>query len=245
MGNRKDLALCVCYTGTRGSGKTLSMTIHAFLKMAYSDKKVWSNYPIEGTAVFPDGSTKYCASVPLNMESLYVFDKGLAQGIVCIDEVNLWSDSRRSMSVTNRLINSILTLIRHRQLSFYFTVQNENWLDNRVRYQIDTLIRCQDMAFKYPKLEFGNFIQLSARDMSGYNTGYPYSETGRVYTQVLQKGKNFWGCYDTESEFDVLGTQAIKYKVAPKTKTIVVGDDVFDLDEPPEPGKKRGWGISN
>lgn len=246
MGRRRELSLCACLTGTRGSGKTLTMTIFAFLKMAYEDKKVWSNYPIEGIAVFPDGSEKYCASIPLNMDSLYMFDKGIANGIVCIDEVNLWSDSRRSMSITNRLLDAILTLIRHRQLSFYFTVQNEMWLDNRVRYQIDTLIRCTDLAFKYPKLEFGNYIQLECKDMSGYNTGYPYDETFRVYTQTLQCGKKFWSCYNTEHEFDVLGTQATKYKITGATKNIVVGNEMVDYDifedEAPENPKKR-WGI--
>lgn len=205
------------FSGGRGSGKTLSMTYFAGEAML-NGHKVWSNYPIafdflwSGKGIEPH--VKHYESIPLNMDSIYTFSDELASGIVCIDEISLWASARRSMSVANRLLNSIMTLIRKRRLSFMFTVQNFQWLDSQLRFQTDLWFLCRDQYHYRPhQLERGQFISLTIRDMSGYMTGIPWTEfkTGRNEVKANLWGKPFWKCYNTWEEFDVAdATRPIK-----------------------------------
>ena len=194
MGNQ---SLVLCWEGPRGSGKTLTMTYDAVIRMIRGIK-VWSNYNIE----FTHNNVKY-KSIPIDMDAIYAFDSGVANGFVYIDELPLWVNSRKSMSVANGLMNSMLSVMRHRGLSFGFTSQQYEWLDKRMRYQVDTLASCFDLHFKYRKFNPGVMIGLSIKDISGLTTGYPYHMTGRVVQRQLY-AKPFWNCYNSWQEFDVL-----------------------------------------
>ena len=223
-----EKSFVVCYVGSRGSGKTLSMTYWAALELI-KHKRVWSNYPISFSFRWPDGFVEDFASEPLNMDALYVFDNELANGTVFIDEVTLWSDSRRSMGVVNRLLNSIFTLIRKRKLSFYLTTQSFEWLDRRMQFQTDALVSCFDMHYINAHYEKGAHISQTSKDLSGYFTGFQYKDTQKEYKQIFH-GKFLWGAYDTNQEFDVLGAMAsVKLKLG--TKVIEYTSD--DSTTPP------------
>lgn len=227
----EDLGRILVFEGSRGSGKTLSMS---YMALCYLVKrhKVWSNYKIAFDYGWPGGTIEHFESMPLDMSALYTFDSSLSSGIVCIDELNLWASNRRSMSVANRLLNSVMQLIRKRRLTFMFTCQNFNWLDSQIRWQTDSLISCQDQHFMYPgRYGKGVMIHQAWKDMSGVNTGYPYSQTGKAYG-VFFFGKRYWNIYDTEAEFDVLdATRAVKISSQPKTYYVGAGAEERYLND--------------
>lgn len=217
---RKDLGLTAVFSGARGSGKTLSMTYFALCFLARGFK-VWSNYPISFNFRAGDEyPVRHYEAIPLDMRSLYTFDEQLNEGIVCIDEINLWASNRRSMSVANRLINSTMQLIRKRRLSFLFTVQDFNWLDSQLRWQTDLLFRCRDL-YHWTHAEPGVNISWKVEDLSGLTTGVPFAEFPKVFEWNFY-GKPIWPFFDTEHEFDImaanrpvelqLGKQVIEYK---------------------------------
>lgn len=222
-----ELSQVVVFTGGRGSGKTISMTVQAIIGMAMG-LRCWSNYPIEVTVghEYDKGrwNSRLLRSEPLSMEGLYTLESGIRVGLVCIDEINLWADSRRSLAVTNQLLSYVFQLIRKRQLSFYLTVQNFLWLDSRLRWQTDALIACEDLHYRYRNLPKGFVIGQQLQDRSGFYTGHPYEQSGRIYTRQLH-ARPFWGTYDTNREFDVLAAAGTKYEIIGEKRAIVTGED--------------------
>ncbi len=153
-----------------------------------------------------DGVIRHYESIPLDMNALYTFDKGISNGTVFIDEIQLWSSNHTTMSVVSRLLASILTLIRKRGLSFYYTVQSFEWLTRGMKFQIDAWITCMDLHFKFHNLEQGTSIMQVYHDMSGMFTGDPYNsrdENAQTYRLVFH-AKPFWQIYDSFNEFNPL-----------------------------------------
>ena len=219
-----DLSMVWAFTGPRGSGKTLAMTYYALQYMARG-LKVWSNYKI---AYNNNGYRLEC--LPLNMDALYTFDEELVQGLVCIDEINLWANSRRSIANTNLLLTSIFQQIRKRGLSFFFTVQEFSWVDNRIRWQVDLQFKCRDNSHtqygRDKKLKPGEEISIKLIEHSGLISGYTYAETNQVRLFNLF-GKPVFNAYNTEEEFDVLGAlQHYRFDIPQK----VIG---YDPDSKP------------
>jgi hypothetical protein len=197
-------SIVAIFTGSRGSGKTVSAAIQCYIDMVKKGRTVWSNLPIEFTA---DG--KHYEALPLNMASLYTFDKELNNGVVFIDELPLWFSNQDTQAVTTKLFAKILTLIRKRGLSFYFTSQDYSWAPTKVRFQIDAWISCFDLSFKYQKLEEGSMISQLIRDMSGVFTGYSYEYADDYMKSRCEKrrtvqAKRFWNIIDTLNEFNPL-----------------------------------------
>ncbi len=221
-------SIVVTVTGGRGSGKTLYLAFQGLANMI-EGKTVWSNFPIH--AIYQDRSGKRYRydTLPLDMESLYSFDSGLAKGVLLIDEVNLWADSFASMAVSSRLLASVFQLVRKRQLSIFMSCQAFKFLNSRLRWQTDCLVSCFDMSHLYPNLERGAVISLTFKDLSGIFTGVPYSDDSDDYRHLRGDirneghltfyGKPFWGIYDSWQEFDVLGAMT-KYKVERATRVI-------------------------
>ena len=222
-------------TGPRGSLKTLLLTVLAarnllkcfYLRRYYGiTRHVWTNYPI---AFFHrsivDGKIYYLKPEPLNMESLYTFDKGLADGWVYIDEIDQWYDRQDWAAITQKLTNAVITQIRKRQLSLSATTQNFQWLNARAQFQTDTLIGCREAAFtvwgRKNHVRMGEISFLSLKDLSGVNTGYTFEETKRAYNARLTHGSRIWNIYDTNYQFDPTETK-VRYKMKTDVKTITM-----------------------
>jgi len=232
-----EKSLVVCYTGGRGSGKTLSMTVQASIDMIQG-RRCWSNYPISFKMKGSDSKIVSYDAEPLEFDRLYDFDQSFQHGLVLIDEINLWADSRRSMNVSNRLLTYIFQLIRKRRLSFYLTVQNFDWLDKRIRWQTDVLIKCFDLSFAYHELTPGEAISQTLIDLSGAMTGHPAGERDehnywhRPDVRRTMHAKDFFKVYDTFAEFDVrtLATQRLRFHST--TKMIGDGEDSMPAESP-------------
>jgi len=217
------------WVGPRGSGKTLSM-VHDAIAHMINGLKVWSNSRISINTDFgTPGKFKYYETIPLEMNQVYSMDQDLSGGWVYIDEVPLWFDNRRSGTVGNRLINSLLAIMRHRRLSFGVTSQQFQWLDKRMQFQCDTLIECSDLHFKFPHLPKGVMIGQTYKDLSGVSTGTPYHISGHTEAKQLY-AKPFWSCYDSWQEFDYMTAQK-RVRIAAGTSVLRQGESGAYIDD--------------
>jgi len=205
----------VVTSGPRGSGKSLLMTGLAceqlvrtlYLWERYGIKRgVWSNYEISFCWQSEiTGKIYKIEAQPLDMEALYFFDSGLANGWIYIDEIDQWFDRQSWNTTSSKLIHKALTQIRKKQLSVCSTIQDFEWLNARGLFQIDIQIGCREAAFtpwgREHHVKLGEITFLACRDFSGVATGYMYRETERVYDGEFH-GKNFWHCYDTNKQYD-------------------------------------------
>jgi hypothetical protein len=191
--------------------------------------RIFSNYPV-GFWKTPIGETRsvYFQPEPLNMEALYVFDKELFDCQVYIDEIDQWMDRQEWAAVTQKLINKVTQLIRKRKMSMHGTIQSFEWLNSRLQFQTDIIVRCREAAFspwgKMNGLRLGEMAFLTWYDNSGIMTGYTYKENPKtsIKEDMFREGHRFWNSYDTSFEFDPLSTST-KYRLKLPVKEIVVG----------------------
>jgi len=185
----------VAFTGPRGAGKTISMTFLA-LRDLLAGREVLANFEIE-----KDGYR----SKPLMLEDWVSLPESLQGALICIDEIQLWADSRRSMALLNRLLGYLTMQTRKRNLSLYYSIMDLNWIDSRLRWLTDIEIRCQDLFFspwgKEKGLERGELIKWTPIDITGVISGKP----GKQLLPRLLRAKPLWNCYDSFKPVDVWG----------------------------------------
>jgi hypothetical protein len=227
--------LVIVATGSNGGGKSLFLTVHQteqLIKAHYAGFHVWSNYKVGFWYNCPLHRRKcFLHSEPLDMNAFYTFDKGLVWGWVYIDEIDKWMDCQEWQNVTQKIVSKVLTLIRHRQLSLGLTIQDLDWLNSRLKFQVDAELSCRDASFtpwgKSIGLKKGEVTNITARDYTGKLTGYMYKETGRVYT-VDMRARWAWHHYDTFAEFDPMEGNA-RYTIERKEMRIDADGHVIDM----------------
>lgn len=196
----QDEESLVClFTGPRGGGKTLTMSVKA-CQMMLRGYPVWSNYKIE----FTDENGKIYQSKPLAKTALYEADVELHDGYLAIMELQLWLHHRMSMTNNNLLISGLFQQIRKRNLTVMGDVQNFAWVDKDFRYGVDIICDCHD-AFKEPGgkeagVKKGTIFWLNWMDISGYATGRPYEFYKIIYKSQLAHAERFWHIYNTKEE---------------------------------------------
>ena len=242
--NTDKLALFTIVTGPRGSDKTLYATslacdrlLKSYIARTWPKRApkwlggpVYSNYPIGFTYDFGSGHAPvYLETKPLNMDALITFDSNLDNSWVFIDEIDIWADRQDWQNTVSKLLSKVFQQIRKKKMSLVATIQDLSWLNKRLQFQADIIVKCREAAFtpwgRERRLETGEIGFLSFMDKSGVLTGYTYEETGRVYNQIFQ-GKRFWHCFNTDYQFDVL-SHSVKYKMKKMVKEIdlSVGED--------------------
>ena len=136
--------------GRYGSGKTLIATIMA----VDSGKPIYANYPIK--------SDRY---IPVTPELLFEIDTG----IIVLDEVYTWLESRTSGKPSSIYLSHILFQSRKRDMDFLITDQLLKTVDVRFRDMRDYDIRCKaipnyknPVGFKYTIIDLieKNFVRL-------------------------------------------------------------------------------------
>lgn len=235
--NTDKLALFTVITGPRGSDKTLYATslacdrlIKSYIAQTWPKRApkwlggpVYSNYPVGFTYDFGPGHGKvYLETQPLNIDALITFDNNLDNSWVFIDEIDIWGDRQDWQNTASKLLTKVFQQIRKKKMSLVATIQDLTWLNKRLQFQADIIVKCREAAFtpwgRERRLETGEIGFLSFMDKSGVLTGYTYEETGRVYNQIFQ-GKRFWHCFNTDYQFDVLA-HSVKYKMKKMVKEI-------------------------
>jgi len=222
-------SLVAVFWGGRGSGKTLTMTAWAALALI-AGKNVWSNYKIAFRCCFPSGTIHYFESKPVDVNDLLMIQRKdiIRNGLVMLDEWNLWCNSRRSGANMNYIFNGVVQLIRKRNLSFYITVQQFHSLDRFIRGATDLSILCHDRHFSNRAIPPGHVIDNEMTDVSGALTGRAvWDEPGwreqwekNTRSLTLRKGKLFWQCYDSGFEYDILDVMQTRIQMERKTVTI-------------------------
>ncbi len=233
---KKERSRFVIHTGPRGSTKSLLLTSNQIIKLLQyhyinyylgTNKKVWSNYPVEFYHKSKiDGKIVHLEALPLNREAFMLFDEEYCEGWVFIDEIDQWYDRQDWQNGDQKVTNKGLTQIRKIGLSIGATVQDMDWLNPRLQFQIDVQVECRDASFlpwgKKCHLAEGEASSLTWKDLSGRETGYTFKETGQVYRNTFW-GKRFWHCYDTNFKFDPTESMT-RYKVKRKVKEISFDD---------------------
>ena len=190
----------IAFTGPRGSGKSLSMVWFIIHWMITTGLPVYSNMKVI-----------YRGLQTLNLDMIDFATQTLNTCLVCIDEVQLWADRRNWASTRSKILAYIQMQLRKEQMSFMFTIQDINWMDKRMGFQVDTLCECTDEYFKNQhnrKLgrrarKPGQFIHIDIKDISGVSTGVPFYKSGMVQTRRLGPNDTFWGSYDTWETQDI------------------------------------------
>lgn len=215
----KDLSIGV--HGPRGATKTLTLSYLGAKKMRMG-QPFWNNWPISFYVVEPNcwdecksrcchfcykGALTYYESMPLNMDKVYTFNSELADGNVAFTEFQYYVEARTSGREQNRFLSYQIMQIRKSALSFYYDVQNEEWVDKRFGWSDDCKIFCQDvskMNYKAERdIEEGEFTHWRIRDISGVLTGVQYKNTLQEHGPWQFDGFNFWWIYPTKWKIDV------------------------------------------
>lgn len=227
---RPDGEWVVGYTGPRGGGKSLDMTFVACHDYLLRGKPVWSNIPIKVELHLPNNEVVVAQAFPLDTKLLFTLSDELSGGLVCIDELELYAEARRSQSNKNLLLNYIIMQTRKRALSFFYTIQQPQWADNRLQFMSDLMMRCRDIAYtewgQENDIQRGHYFSITVEDWSGALTGRKYHETGFSQTFCLW-GKPLWGMYNSYDIVDVfealtpvdLDLNRMKISTTPYTET--------------------------
>ena len=134
-GNR---TMIICFVGTVGGGKTLSMTIEAY-KYHLRGMKIYSNYGLN----FPhEKLTK------TKFDALIANKTDLQDCVICIDEVHIWLDSRSSMKGKQKAITYFILQTRKRNVRFLCSTQHFHQVDKRLRDTTDVIVYCSNMTNK-------------------------------------------------------------------------------------------------
>jgi len=226
-----DHNLVIAFTGPRGAGKTLTLTAWVMCYVARHGGQVWANFAMG----WPSPEGPLWRAMPLEVEQWVSLSPDLAQGVVCIDEIQHFADSRRSNTVLNRLLGYLTMQSRKRQLSLYYTVQNMQWLDKRIQWLTDIEVACRDLALtpwgREKELERGRLIGLTVIDHSGYLSGQPGARC-----QLVLRGYRFWGAYDTYQVRDVWEAMS---RVEVKADRLVI--DARSVSDEALPAKLDDW----
>jgi hypothetical protein len=195
-------SLVIVYTGPKRSGKSLLMVHRAVWDMA-SGRTVWSNIPIHTPKFLVDKGFPYREAKPLDWNSFYLLSEEYQEGTVCLDEAVYTDDSRSSLTMKNKLINTIMNQVGHRSLNVYYTVKSHSWMDRRLVFETDLRIECFDLALstwgRKNGLTRGKVIKLIYYDLSGAVTGYRYEDSKRPFnTKLFNVGDKYWDAYDTK-----------------------------------------------
>lgn len=124
--------MIIGFIGSRGSGKTLSMTIEAYKKYKQG-YKIYSNYHLN----FP--------YTPFTVDDLLMFaESGMYFGntIFLIDEIHIYFDSRSSGKKRNRIFSYFLNQSSKNDIDVYYTSQFSRQVEIRLRLNTEVVTEC-------------------------------------------------------------------------------------------------------
>lgn len=150
-----------------------------------------------------------------------MFDEGYHGCIIVLDEAPQVINRLATMTWKNRLLDLWLQQIRKNDNSLLYASQNENWVDNELRWQTDIIAYCRDASRRYPQGGYnrGGTILADLIDKSGLWTGYSYDERPRRFGRRLLT-ELVWNTFDTKHKNDVFESLA---KVKMNVNNIEVG----------------------
>jgi len=201
--NLRNRSLVIGFVGPRGSGKSVGAARTVILDYMLKGKTVWSNMEI-GFFNHANGSSAAKKSQSLDRLTLGELDEVYNNGIIYVDEVNLMMEARRSMSQENLMFSYILQQLRKRRLTIIWSAQSEMHCDDRLRFQTDIIISCNDLSITNPKCEIGSLSKWKAYDFSGIVKGKTHGNSkDMLFYEGVESNKPFWNSYSTWEIQDV------------------------------------------
>lgn len=120
------------FYGFKGSGKTLSMVLLAYI-LYLSGKKIISNirlfFPFEW----------------IDVKDIVELSPNLENAVVLLDEIHMIADSRQPTSLQNRCITYFFLQSRHRNCDILYTTQQAGQGDIRIRKNTDVKVICENL----------------------------------------------------------------------------------------------------
>ena len=197
-----ELKGSIMLTGKKGSGKTLSATLIAYILYKHG-WKIYANYHL---------NFDYTA-----IDKLSVIQNA-QEGLLIVDEAYQWLDSRRSSSSKNVLITTLLAKARKNKIRVLLLAQYAITID--LRYRIDADWWIQTYIYDVKSLEDGTLIptallwEVYTRDAIG-----EWEEYGQFVIKIPQ-----WllELYDTNADIfsieDDVNVKQKKEKTSKKRK---------------------------
>jgi hypothetical protein len=213
-------------TGAKRSGKSLYMSMLLFRDMLHG-RTVWSNMPVRTPDALLKLGYPMLQTKVIDWDSLYMLSEDYQEGTIGLDESIYYDDSRSSLSMRNKLLNTIMNQVGHRNLNVYYTVKLQGWMDKRLLFETDIEIKCQDMAMtpwgRDLDMIRGKNINLMFYDKSGAITGRP---CGDKYPEPFNAGiwtwgDYFWTAYNTK---EIIGIEELYTGVKVNMKQRVISN---------------------
>lgn len=207
--NLKNRSLIIGFIGARGSGKSVGAARTVIMDYMLMRKQVWSNMEIAFNLI-QKGQRIPVKSKPLDKLSLVELDKVYSDGLIYVDEVNLLAEARRAMSQENLMFSYILQQLRKRRLNILWSAQSELHCEDRLRFQTDIFIMCEDVSIKKQHCGIGELSLWKAYDYSGVVKGRvpQRNSDDAIFYRGVQWNKPWWNTFSTWEIQDV----AIKTK---------------------------------
>jgi len=223
----KNQSIIIGLIGPRGGGKSVGGARLTILDYMLAGYDVWSNMEI-GVGVQVNGNVRELRSKPLNKLELGELDAVYSNGLLFVDEVNAYiADARRAMSEESLAFSYILQQIRKRKLNIIWTAQSEAHCDERLRWQTDIYIVCNDVSVVRRNCGIGELSSWKAYDVHGLVTGQlnknPVFYEGVIWNKPWWNSFSTWKLQGTE-EYDNKLEQAadeIAQKVKEKGKVSI------------------------
>lgn len=205
--------MLVSIIGSRGSGKTLLLTLIA----SKSKREVYSNFKV-----------KLKNYKPLKVIDLLELKNDVD---VLIDEGYTWLESRTSSSTLNRYLSYIVLQSRKRTIDIYITAQMFSSIDIRFRVQSDVIVKCE--RNKTDGINDGfcyEFLEIE-------------SDKIRKFFLTEEKAKEYYGIFDTYEIVEPHTKEMLEFKllesnpkaldkkirqIAKKVRKIIKGDITHD-----------------
>lgn len=194
--------MIIGFTGNRGSGKTLSMTITAYLKYL-EGYTIYSNYKLN----FP-----YTTYTMTDIENYAKSKEKFAKSIFLLDEAHVVVDSRTSGKKFSRIFSYWVTQTRKKDIDLYYTTQFSRQIDVRLRIHTDIVVQCISKSvvwfnntqpvIKANYMPKGNESRVETFVL---NTAIEFSFDGNDKVSRAQYHANkFFGLYDTTEVISTL-----------------------------------------
>lgn len=144
--------------GDRGSGKTNLLTY--FLYQAHlKGMPIIANYHLEFPATY------------MTFEQLTSLNTEISDAIIGMDELGEGADSYDFFASSPRKITKLISQIRKRRCTVYYTVQRFNLIMKRLREQTNGFILCEDLDIPHTPLQCNGVFRLTFLDQYYRKTG--------------------------------------------------------------------------
>jgi len=208
------------FIGPEGSGKTTAMTAMALIHVAGGGAvQTFPGYRIHNEK--GKDLSKY-----IDLHEWLSMPEFHRDTLFCADEIQNFMDSKLHNSVFSRLVGRVAMQRRKLNMGILYTVQNWQWLNDRLRWLPHLLTSCYDLYWspwgKEQGLKRGEMLRLTTFDCKGFQTGQPWA----LLSQKILSSQALWPYFDSYMPVDIYEGET-KFEVKRKT-------EVIDLRPPKE-----------